>query len=420
MAAARRIFAAPACLGFALAGSAAHALSPAEVFETAAPSVWAVRGLDAQERPFSFGSAVVVGPGQAVTTCRVLAKAKSIQLRRDDLLLEARLEHADVERDLCILSARSLSAPAVQRAGRSTVKVGQRAYAIAYPPRLGATLAEGLVSGVGSAEANVPPLQTTAAVPQGTSGGGLFDEQGRLIGITLQPAQGAHFALPSDWIDEAPGRAKEQLARAGANPGAVKEAASGAAPAAKGMPGVGARWAYSFRDRLYGSAERPFTIRVDAVEGTTVRETLSAPSGTTSTAVDLKAMSFSVRPLAGDYALLELAPYFFASELGREPVPYRPDGYPRGTWQVSAARVQPEDVVVPAGTYRALRVDVTGTVLSRPPGVDETSNHVASRFSYTAWYAPEVNRYVMTRHQTWNRRSQQIGDEVVQLTEFKR
>ena len=38
---------------------AALALSPDQIFEKVAPSVWVVRGLDATERPISYGSGVV-------------------------------------------------------------------------------------------------------------------------------------------------------------------------------------------------------------------------------------------------------------------------------------------------------------------------------------------------------------------------
>ena len=64
-----------AAVACAMAGPAL-ALSPSEVFEKVSPSVWAVQGLDAQGRPFSYGSAVVIGPGSLVTNCHVLAKAK--------------------------------------------------------------------------------------------------------------------------------------------------------------------------------------------------------------------------------------------------------------------------------------------------------------------------------------------------------
>jgi S1-C subfamily serine protease len=45
----------------------------------------------------------------------------------------------------------------------------------------------------------VEQIQTTAAISPGSSGGGLFDQAGRLIGITtssIRGAQNLNFAIP--------------------------------------------------------------------------------------------------------------------------------------------------------------------------------------------------------------------------------
>ena len=53
-------------------------------------------------------------------------------------------------------------------------------------------------------------IQTTAAISRVSSGGGLFDKEGRLVGLTtlcLEGGQNLNFALPVEWIDEVkPGR----------------------------------------------------------------------------------------------------------------------------------------------------------------------------------------------------------------------
>src|SRR6185369_6170836 len=123
----------------------AAALDPSEVFAKVAPSVWAVRGLDANEKPIVYGSGVVIGPGRVVTNCHVLAKAKAIQVRRSNVAYYGKLEHADVERDLCIISIAEFNAPAVAVVPLASVRVGQRAYAIGNPERLDLTLSEGLI-----------------------------------------------------------------------------------------------------------------------------------------------------------------------------------------------------------------------------------------------------------------------------------
>src|SRR5690349_10658791 len=126
----------------------AAALDPSEVFAKVAPSVFAVRGLDANERPLTYGSGVVIGPGRLITNCHVLAKAKGIQVRRSNVAYFGKLEHADVERDLCIVSIAEFNAPAVAMVPLASVRIGQRAYAVGNPERLDLTLSEGLISGL--------------------------------------------------------------------------------------------------------------------------------------------------------------------------------------------------------------------------------------------------------------------------------
>lgn len=408
------------------AAGTAQALSPSEVFQQVSPSVWAVRGLDADERPIRYGSAVVVGPGQLVTNCHVLAKAKAIQLRRENVIYEASLAHADVQRDLCLLSAKNLSVPPPQIGKLEDVKVGQRVYAIGNPERLALTLSEGLVSGLRGEEGK-PLLQTTAPLSPGSSGGGLFDDAGRLIGITTfgvrgsrGTAQNLNFALPAEWIAEVAERARDQLARRH-----EPRAAPGSAPAAvstvKGLPPVGATWLYSFQDKQYGM-QRQFTVKLTGVEGGDVREAFSIDGGpATSSVLSPSAVRFSARRLTSEYSVLELAPYFFATELSAGP--QQPTDYPAAAlWSIAPAQVYPEDIAVPAGHYKATRLDVTGSAPTHGSiglGAAASAGHIAARFHYTAWYAPEVGRYVMVRHRTWNVSNALIGDEVIQLIEYR-
>jgi hypothetical protein len=404
----------------ALEAGSASALSPGEVFEKVAPSVWAVRSLDEQERPFGYGSAVVIGPGQLVTNCHVLAKAKHIQLRRENVTYEAKLELAHHARDLCLLSAKNFPAPAVMIGKLEDVKVGQRVYAVGNPQRLALTLSEGLISGLRGEEGK-PLLQTTAPISPGSSGGGLFDENGLLIGITTfgivnerRTTQNLNFAVPAEW-------ARELTApKAAAAPrDDLKQAA-----AVAGLPPVGATWKYRFHDRQYARNDRVFTVRVSGIESRDVRESFAVENGgESSNAVDTGSMRFATRRLNRDYAVIELAPYYFFTDQGRASTPQPPSNYPGDApWRIEAVELSTEVVTVPAGTYNAMRIDVRGTAgVHGVAGMSAAASagHLPARFNYTAWYATEVNRYVMIQHRTWNLSQQQISDEVVQLLEYR-
>ena len=52
---------------------------------------------------------------------------------------------------------------------------------------------------------NASLIQTNAAISPGSSGGGLFDSEGRLIGLTtwkIREGENLNFAIPVDWVLE--------------------------------------------------------------------------------------------------------------------------------------------------------------------------------------------------------------------------
>jgi hypothetical protein len=219
---------------------AAHvcALEPDKIFEKVSPSVWTVRALDAQDKPLAGGSAVVIGPGRLITNCHVLRQARAIQIRQDNVSYAATLEFPDIERDLCQLVARDFRAPAVAIAPAGSLKVGQRVYAIGSPRGLELTLTDGLVSSLRAGDEGTPLIQTSAPISPGSSGGGLFDSEGRLVGITSfqrRDSQNLNFAVPAEWIAQVPARGQAALdkrrdAAAAAASAPPTAAASAAAP----------------------------------------------------------------------------------------------------------------------------------------------------------------------------------------------
>ncbi|WP_404993832.1 trypsin-like peptidase domain-containing protein [Cupriavidus pauculus] len=193
----------------------ALALDAAKIYEMRAPSIWVVRVFDAQNQPTRMGSAVVIGPETLITNCHVLVRGKSISVKRENTAHGARLEYADVDRDLCIIKARGLVAPAVPVAPLSTLKVGEKVYALGAPRGLELTLSDGLVAALHrDKDERIVSIQMTAPISSGSSGGGVFDEDGRLIGVsymTIRDAQNLNFAIPAVWIEQVPARATVAL-----------------------------------------------------------------------------------------------------------------------------------------------------------------------------------------------------------------
>jgi tetratricopeptide (TPR) repeat protein len=202
-------------LALALRGDLAAAASPDVVFERAAESVVVIERLDRSGQRTSLGSGVVTGPRQVATSCHVLQGPASIHVRAGDKGAEATVSEPDPERDLCLLATPDLLVRPVRIVDVNALKVGQRVYAIGTPKGLERTLSEGLISSL-RPRARSFVIQTSAAMSPGSSGGGLFDDEGRLVGISsFQYARGQNlnFAVPASWIEEIPRRARARWTR---------------------------------------------------------------------------------------------------------------------------------------------------------------------------------------------------------------
>ncbi len=198
--------------GFVLALLAPPAVAntPEQIFVQVSPSVVVVDIFDAKGKSIGQGSGAVIGAGQVITNCHVVQWGKSLQVRQLGKTFKATLQYADPDRDLCQLSVPDLQAPPVALGTAKKLRVGQRVYAIGAPQGRELTLSEGLISNLRPYEGS-QYIQTSAAISPGSSGGGLFDDQGRLIGITsfqFIEGQNLNFALPVDWIGELPKRAQ--------------------------------------------------------------------------------------------------------------------------------------------------------------------------------------------------------------------
>jgi hypothetical protein len=116
----------------------------------------------------------------------------------------ATLKAGDPEMDLGLLTAPGLEAVPAPLGKTARLKVGDPVYAVGAPQGLELSLSEGIVSQL---RGGPPPIiQTTVAISQGSSGGGLFNAAGELVGITtfyLKEGQNLNFALPVEWIAEA-------------------------------------------------------------------------------------------------------------------------------------------------------------------------------------------------------------------------
>ncbi|WP_018412793.1 S1 family peptidase [Methyloversatilis thermotolerans] len=156
------------------------------------------------ERGTSSGSAVVVGPGLLATSCHVLNGAtQAVVLQTGDALPVA-LVAADWRRDLCIMRSDQIDARAAPLIPASQVNKNDPVVSMGFTAgRFAYDLGE-VTQTYSMAGSRV--LRGSAAFAAGASGGGLFDAEGRLVGILtfyrLSRDKSMFFAIPADWVPE--------------------------------------------------------------------------------------------------------------------------------------------------------------------------------------------------------------------------
>jgi len=164
------------------------ALAPEELFKTLQRSVYVVAATaslaDARARDVKQGSAVAVSEHLLLTNCHVVKGSHIIKIIQDHVVTDAKLAAADIAADRCVLRADGITlVPIPGIRPFSDLAVGEHVFAIGAPLGLERTLSEGMLSGLRH-QPGRNLVQTSAAISPGSSGGGLFDDRGNLIGIT--------------------------------------------------------------------------------------------------------------------------------------------------------------------------------------------------------------------------------------------
>ena len=185
-----------------------------KVFE----SIW--RSVVVIETGGGQGSGVALKPNLVATNCHVTDAATSPiavfkgENRRADKSQShpARVVAGDRKRDVCLLEVSGLWAIPAETRKAAEMKIAEQVYAVGAPKGLDFSISGGLVSQLRGEDAegnalvgSAPLIQTDTAISPGSSGGGLFDAQGKLVGLTTfayRDSEGLNFAVPIEWAME--------------------------------------------------------------------------------------------------------------------------------------------------------------------------------------------------------------------------
>ena len=169
-----------------------YVLAPSELFKRLSASVYVVSTSGSQ------GSAVAISARELITACHVVTRGGTITLINGNAIIKAEVIASDLATDRCWLRADGELMPVPGFREADSLVVGETVYTIGSPKGLVNSLGSGLLAGLRTAEDGTEYIQITAPVSSGSSGGGLFDDKGNLIGIvtfTIRDAQNLNFAI---------------------------------------------------------------------------------------------------------------------------------------------------------------------------------------------------------------------------------
>lgn len=166
-------------------------------------SVVMIRGYNANGG-LAYGSGVVVGDNKVITNCHVLRATKQPWVSRGEDTYPITSVKADAWHDLCLVSTHAMPFKAAKLGSSAELKRGQEVAGIGHSNGVPAPLtSRGYVKGL-YPDSPGYVIRTSAKFLMGASGSGLFDMDGRLIGIntfkTAGIGGGIHFALPIEWL----------------------------------------------------------------------------------------------------------------------------------------------------------------------------------------------------------------------------
>lgn len=152
------------------------------------------------------GSAFYMGNSEFITAAHVVEGESSVRLEAPGLSVEALVAGLSSAADVAILRATTSLKP-LQWGDASTLAQGQSVGAVGYPRGI-ETLLPSVASGLVSRIVNISGqriIQTDTAVSPGNSGGPVFDECGRVIGMVTEKSfdpevEGVALAVAEDSV----------------------------------------------------------------------------------------------------------------------------------------------------------------------------------------------------------------------------
>ena len=150
-----------------------------------------------------LGSAVVIAKDQVITNCHVVADAKNIKVLAHGEALNASAIKPDWYHDLCILTVENLDAPIAKMGASKHLHYDTPILTVGYPDTTSQPINTfGKVKGLFPMDDSFI-IRATSPFKLGASGGGMFDEEGHLVGVITLKSRGGeihYYYMPVEWV----------------------------------------------------------------------------------------------------------------------------------------------------------------------------------------------------------------------------
>ncbi len=180
----------------------ARELTSAEIYEKCSPAVFYIEVYDKSGQAFASGSGFFIdADGTAVTNYHVIEDAYSAKILRSDnnkTYNVLGIYDYNKARDWAVIKVDGKDFPYLE-IDEAPVSGGEEIFTIGSPKGLDNTISEGLISNPSRTIGNVPYIQISAPISNGSSGGALISKLGKVIGITSagrDDGQNLNLALP--------------------------------------------------------------------------------------------------------------------------------------------------------------------------------------------------------------------------------
>lgn len=177
--------------------------SAPEILADAVTSGGKVLSYEMSGRAVPVGLALATEPGMMVTTCHGLPAGSKLVVSVGNESLPADLAITDEDLDLCKLSVAGFTTRPLSLAAEDA-KAGDRIYALGMNAKGELALTEGTVKQLLTGPAG-KVLELSMPIAPAGSGGPVFNEFGRVVGIATTPHKfgpALNVALPISWVSQ--------------------------------------------------------------------------------------------------------------------------------------------------------------------------------------------------------------------------